>query len=615
MSTSFRDTAAAIIFSDEELKRINSLLQDDTSLATLVLKSKLERIPNKYQNKMVKIIPWLHGVRVGKKNFYDRLFSLIQSSIGNSSHSFHREGLELYKKSVVYYLDKKHNEFNEILTDEQIDLEENFLTNNYFEELEKKIEARNIEVSKSICEFYLLWGFPRDEELDNKYKLVPVDNLEVNAPVSKVIEVTDGIKNDLVALEKAIEKVKFRVESDYVEKKELKKKLKEIDLQIDIIKNLAEKAQNNADFDKSIYHLKNNFSQQGKEVKNHSNHIKQLLKNQRLDKKNEKRLTKIESEILKIQNNHGNLIEKFELTKENIQSLLRFKQNLRTGSLKVLPKKKYVSEKEFILKWYSELENGDWFKISLDQAVVYHTIFKTSLVSILEDSSLFESWLSSLGWMPGNKIIAVNPVWTREEDWVDGVQHLQGGTIVNFMPSLTIHNYNCGIPEASFFPTLLRLTKQKDDVRVVLVPSESIEEKVRSELLTIAPLISRNDIHNGLGNSIGSTIEYKAYRGSATEIIPGENFHQWDIGGISATGSSEKAILEIAKGTGIIFPNNLFERFCGLLRGLSKYFNEDDSMVLAGKYTLFPWTETELGESMQKIFCEKLSDSINRKVF
>jgi len=110
-------------------------------------------------------------------------------------------------------------------------------------------------------------------------------------------------------------------------------------------------------------------------------------------------------------------------------------------------------ELDFLNSWKSYLQKHHNTPISFEQAIAYHAAFLSSNV-IISGLSLVNSWIDCLGWRPFATHMVSSPIWTSEEDWSLGAEHVFCKNSKRIPRFLIIHNYDVGLVDCYLTPSL-----------------------------------------------------------------------------------------------------------------------------------------------------------------
>ena len=141
------------------------------------------------------------------------------------------------------------------------------------------------------------------------------------------------------------------------------------------------------------------------------------------------------------------------------------------------PKKKMKTisdEEKFIFHYAKNLEKQAEISTDLVQAFIYHRVFTEMPVIILEQASLFSSWVNTLGWEENVLEYSTSALWTSEENWKAGAHALMAKN-ENVPRFVMIHNFDLALVDCYLAPFLHAFRNTKTFFpgnKLVLVSSE-----------------------------------------------------------------------------------------------------------------------------------------------
>lgn len=153
---------------------------------------------------------------------------------------------------------------------------------------------------------------------------------------------------------------------------------------------------------------------------------------------------------------------------------------------------KVTQEQEFLESWRSFLLREWSITLSQEHAIAYHAAFLANS-AVITDYALVSSWISTLGWNAHAKHLVASPLWSAEEDWATGADHVFSQNPQRVPRLLVIHNYDNGLVDCYLSPSLLLWALQRSDkhlAKIFLIPTHYGTES--TQLLQHTALVKSN---------------------------------------------------------------------------------------------------------------------------
>jgi hypothetical protein len=286
----------------------------------------------------------------------------------------------------------------------------------------------------------------------------------------------------------------------------------------------------------------------------------------------------------------------FESIERSTRDLLKI--NLNTGYLPVVGEKVQSVKNEitFVRFWISYLSKNYEIGLSLEQAVVYHTIFKSLNYIVLDSLTLAKSWIEALGHEENVRQESASPLWVSRLDWLGVATYLES---IEKNKIAIISNYNIAIVDAYLLPQLTRwrLSSQSSSQKVFLVSAVANKDKIENkEIFTIASSVPgeeiiRFDLEKNVSNSESISVSKGMVK------VSFDAYRKWII--TSNNHGLRRAIVEIPKDKfQIVIPDFVFENFICLTSNLEIYFSFIASVDISIEATVKQYVVGYYGEEM-----------------
>ena len=495
----------------EEQQRISNLLKDKSHFAASMFIDNILRAKGFSEQAKVfrREIP---GFKVGSKNYNKKAAQFVLGKLkANDKYSLF---WELYKVAITEYLSSKFPNLREMINNvvikdaEKIGVDSKFI-------LEQMCEhAAEYDVDEeAIRQAYELWPFERQDDFEQilirieqsrplisvkkELKVLTEKVKQISDTSSQKLDVASTIKSNLSKYDDKIAQIESEVESK--------------------IGSAIDSFANSQLFDD----INNHTSELNTEIKQIGTQLEQLYDqtskpieevtelSTKIEKLSESRnqpapeITQLSHKLEKLSNRTdqsiADLKEKFNLLEK---SLNQVKEQIESSNSFTSPEVIYQttaveqSKSTFPFKWFANKQSApvtdnidevtfiNRFADAFEQADlavlhIYHQLFLSSSIIVLNQPQLITAWINALGWQSYAYAIVASPTWSDANDWYDGGEFLFAKQ--DDKPKiLFIYDFELGLVEAYLSP-LLKIWRnsgmQQPHVKLVLVPSKRMECK------------------------------------------------------------------------------------------------------------------------------------------
>lgn len=524
---------------------------------------------------------------------------LVSNSQNKGIRAF---SVDFYKMTLREYLIKDYPNLQKLLLTVEIE-EREYSTIEYLEIVLNNRKQYNVSV-ESIKVFYELYWFKRlsDEE-----------HLKISKKMDENTILDSQTKNNALSKKESVKK-RDDVESkknEMLEKRELKrdqaliKRLDRLETEANKMeiffksneKNLEENKKIDISFEhriskleKQLSKLENNFDLTIKKIQeDYHDSKKTMIKDFELKNEEQKNfIFKKYDEALA--NIDSRIIESIEQSKREL-----LKINLDTALLPLKGDKvqNIKNEVTFIKFWINYLSDNYEIALSVEEAIIYHSIFKTLSYIVSDKFNIIRSWIESLGFEEDVRIESASPLWMNRLDWLGLSSHLEGSKRNKLG---VISNYNIAIAEAYLIPQLTRWKLSTISSTHKLFLISSIDEKDRlenKEIFTLAGVVPREDLFKFKTNkNLTNNEQFSMSKGMPKVSL--DSYVKWILP--RSKDSLRREVVDLVQDKfQIKTPEALYENFMSLLSNLEIYFDYLEAVEISLDATLKPYVESYYG--------------------
>lgn len=612
----------------DERKRIASLAENKklpaNIIKTYVTQTKLYREIFQKREK----IP---GFRAGTPAYDKQAVHRIIQYLGNERHRRYDFFWEMYRSSAVKYvitelpaLDKLMRETP--LSDGTHDPADSFRT--------ACSNAALFDVSEEdLQKFYEIWWMPRFPNVDEMISLCSIRDpgMERERKLNLALSDIDAIKSKIADLCSSLEQISSRhfssesTTKSYDSRFELvESNLSQLAKEISIISNSAsnnvetrftqiddriarlaerqkalESNQNETLSAKEIKaELKKSLDESRRgaiEVKSSFDKAKELLGlelKKSIDDRYRPEFEKIEAKITSLSTlsvrRDGSV--PFQFT----NSTSKYRSPLNANSYRHPSQYRIKGESEFIAAWIAHLLQSIGVVLSFEQAFAYHLLFVANNV-IIADFELVQSWIECMGWQSFSMNIVASPIWSTEEDWAPGAEHLFSENPAKTPKLLVIHNFDVGLSDCYLAPSLQLWNMSREfhgRSKLFLIPGDDNREaphQVHEHAAAFQSFDTLNEFRIELkpGCKVPKPLSGQIPVGVSPEI-----FDEWN----RTSNSIESDLRAIQSETGISLSRGVVTNFRRTVNVASRLLTEVSSFNIGIHYLILPWVKAKYGQ-------------------
>ena len=278
---------------------------------------------------------------------------------------------------------------------------------------------------------------------------------------------------------------------------------------------------------------------------------------------------------------------------ENKKGFLRINEDTKILAKVGEKHQNITKEPIFIHAWLNYLSNKYDVNLSLEEAVIYHTVFKTCNYISVHDFILPKSWIEAMGFEEETRVDSASPLWVNTLDWYGLVTHLENTSDTFKVGVLT--NFDVALTESYLFPTLDKwfISGKKEMQKLFLVSSVSKEKIVQPGVYALVAKLPYGQAGEfSLINDISNMDSFQLDK--AMPKVKTSVLLEWTLK--SKEESFRRAIVEIPKDRdGVIVPDSCYLNFKRLYSNLCKYFSTSDSFKIAMDTIIRPYLMSSYG--------------------
>lgn len=253
-----------------------------------------------------------------------------------------------------------------------------------------------------------------------------------------------------------------------------------------------------------------------------------------------------------------------------------------------------VKENIFISAWHNYLSKSYEINLTLEEAVIYHTLFKSCSYLVVEEFSIAKSWIEALGMEGEAKLDAASPLWVNTLDWYGLFCHLSKES-----PNLKIGvvtNFDVALTESYLFPTLEKWSwsGKNDNQKLFLVSSTDISRVTVSNIFSAAISITEDSFSSAsLKHDVSPKEPFLLDR--YMPKVSSDTLSEWSRP--SSFASLRRILVDIPKSKdNILVSEGCYKNFKSVYGNLLKYFTPKSAMSISLSATLEPFLRNNYGE-------------------
>lgn len=573
-------------FSGPECSRITQQMLIDGSKIREGFKAATRSIDNRMCESVANALKIMKGQRVGTPAHRDQIFqkciSLLQSTPPDGRF------WSAYRRILVQFVINRMKNLDNLLRDEEID-QTLSSTSDIFKKIISQKDNYRVSLSE-IATFYELWWFPRDASIEEVFKKNVSSNDaaamgDIKRDLSKQI---DSSAREIESVQRQIELLTRNYEADIHKLKASVERLS------------TDQKRIHAELEKSNDNTTRGLDNIRKEVRSKpdQNAIKELRTSVR---DLEAEIQELNSSLKKI----GKTIEDQNREMGRINEKIGRKFLGATGQSgkgvrKIDAGKNRIPEEDFVFFWMSKLSGTPFATIQFDDLLATHLFFKAFRCIILQDSALYDSWLSAMGWKKFLHTAAADPSWIKRESCID----LETFCSIEDAPNVfKILNFNSALVEGYLLPNVLPWMDREEfiDRKIALIATPDEEGALKEAVQHFPCMLSLNGRLES--SPVRKNHQQPTYNPKTDVFI--STLVIWHIDAPADTASISE-LLNALGGSDVQLPPAVLSMFSQLLTNLQVYFDHNSSMLTAYQFVIMPWLKLCKSE----IFAEQVNQNM-----
>lgn len=600
-----------------ELERISTLIQNDENLKSILRKHSKDiwnKLFDKYQANLEKSnydkkqrIRSLQGFEkdLGTNNSIpEKKHLTIVSNLARDMKDKGRKGSfyrDFYIKTLLKHFCEDPN-FSKFLLEFEFDnSQERYPT---------------AEIVKAGIDHCIKYGFPKKTvhelyEYVHFERLVPEDEKTIFEKHSKddvLLDVFEDFKSKIQSLEKSISTIKLEMQEikrsppneNIIKHVQIEhspipaSKFTEIETKIDSlsreIESIKKSTVTSGEFKREISRLEENFNKKNTDTNEDIDDLRSKLTKEILRKNNDLQI--------EINEKYDNALSELNLRlvkaiEENKKGFLRINEDTKLLSKVGEKFQNILKEPIFVHAWINYLSDKYEINLSLEEAVIYHSIFKSCNYIAVDDFLIVKSWIETLGSEDDTRIDSASPLWVNTLDWYGLLAHLENSNENYKIGILT--NFDTALTESYLLPTLDKwfISGKKEKQKLFLVHSSGKEKLTQPNIYSLVVKLPFGQARTeSLAVDISSMDSFPLDK--MMPKVKASTLLEWTQQ-VKDT-SFRKAIVEIPKmKDGIHVPESCYLNFKRLYSNLSKFFSQKDSFKISIDSVVRPYLETTYG--------------------